>query len=718
MKRRSAIRLFNQFGEYFLYAGMGFLVFLLVFQPLLKIPAWLEVAGRMHPMFLHFPLVLLLFAFLSLWIPFKKEQYPWLDTLRLTAALSAVVTAIMGMLLALGEGRNGDVLEWHKWTGVGVAVIGYIFYFYFSFFVSRLKAGKTFTLASLAVIIFAGHFGAELTHGENYLFEPISRANAIPVDPAKAHVFKDVIKPILDQNCAKCHSKGNMKGELQLNDTAGLLAGGKTGPLFVPGDANGSLLLQRIHLPMSDKKRMPPRSERQLTYDEVMLLRAWIATGAAINTTLSELNEQDSFRLLATRYLGPPPSPEKNIHYDFKAADDSKIRSLNNHYRVITPLGAGSPALAVSFFGSYAYTPKSLEEILPLKQQIVELNLSKMPVKDEELNIVKQITNLRKLNLNLTDISSKGLDHLRGMKNLSEISLSGTAVDAEGLEKLLSIPTLSSIFVWETKIDSAQLADIRGRFKKVSIYAGYTGGDTTIIALTPPIIETPAGVFNNLTEIKLKHPFQDAVIRYTLDGSVPDSLHGEIYKGPISLDKTTTFKARAFKDGWYSSREVSAVFLRKGRTPDSLELISPPDPRFAGAAPLLLDEELGDLNFNDGRWLAYQHNEASFYLYFDEETPVKQILLNVLSQTGSHIFPPTKVEVWGGMTKDHMTLLGRTTPEVPSQHFNSLAQEKVEFDPTTVKVLKVVASPLKKLPDWHPGKGQAGWVFMNEVVVE
>src|SRR5690606_39888082 len=111
------------------------------------------------------------------------------------------------------------------------------------------------------------------------------------------------------------------------------------------------------------------------------------------------------------------------------------------------------------------------------------------------------------------------------------------------------------------------LADIRGRFNKVNIYAGYTGGDTVVIELTPPIVETPAGVFNNVTEIKLRHPFHDAVIRYTLDGSMPDSLHGEIYKQPIPLDKTTTFIARADKDGWYGRRAVRAVVLRRGRIP-------------------------------------------------------------------------------------------------------------------------------------------------------
>jgi len=31
--------------------------------------------------------------------------------------------------------------------------------------------------------------------------------------------------------------------------------------------------------------------------------------------------------------------------------------------------------------------------------------------------------------------------------------------------------------------------------------------------------------------------------------------------------------------------------------------------------------------------------------------------------------------------------------------------------------LKVIANPVKKLPDWHPGKGQPGWIFFDELLV-
>src|SRR2546426_36100 len=112
-----------------LFAGIVFLLFILFFESRLHIPTWLKVAGRMHPMFLHFPIVLLLLSFLSLWIPSHEEQvWRWFEGLTLIAALSAVVTAIMGLILSVEEIRAGSVLQWHKWAGVSVALLGAVYY--------------------------------------------------------------------------------------------------------------------------------------------------------------------------------------------------------------------------------------------------------------------------------------------------------------------------------------------------------------------------------------------------------------------------------------------------------------------------------------------------------------------------------------------------------------------------------------------------------------
>jgi hypothetical protein len=42
---------------------------------------------------------------------------------------------------------------------------------------------------------------------------------------------------------------------------------------------------------------------------------------------------------------------------------------------------------------------------------------------------------------------------------------------------------------------------------------------------------------------------------------------------------------------------------------------------------------------------------------------------------------------------------------------------EINFPPRKIRCLKVVAGPVKKLPEWHPGKGKPGWVFFDELLV-
>ena len=93
------MQVFKKIGEGILFGGIFFLLFILAFEQKLQIPIWLKVVGRMHPVFLHFPIVLLLLAFFTLWLPLKNPDDPWLNILRLVAALAATITAIMAQMV-------------------------------------------------------------------------------------------------------------------------------------------------------------------------------------------------------------------------------------------------------------------------------------------------------------------------------------------------------------------------------------------------------------------------------------------------------------------------------------------------------------------------------------------------------------------------------------------------------------------------------------------
>src|SRR5215213_9774536 len=95
------------------------LLFLLLFETRLALPAWVQVIGRMHPLLLHFPLVLIiLYALLVVFVR-EESSKKLASSLLLIAALTSVITAIMGLFLSREEGYDAEALWWHKWGGVG-----------------------------------------------------------------------------------------------------------------------------------------------------------------------------------------------------------------------------------------------------------------------------------------------------------------------------------------------------------------------------------------------------------------------------------------------------------------------------------------------------------------------------------------------------------------------------------------------------------------------
>jgi hypothetical protein len=316
----------------------------------------------------------------------------------------------MGLFLSKEAGYSGNVLQWHKWTGVSLVWLSSAIYWCRNLSWYKTPIAKTAAITAFICLVFAGHYGADITHGENFVLGPVMhQPAAVPID--KALVYQDVIQPIFDTKCVSCHNDDKLKGRLMLTDMDAILKGGKSGKLFIGGSPQLSLLLQRLHLPLADDKHMPPAGKPQLTDDEIALLYLWIKGKPNFTQKVIALSVNDSLRLLAASRLSPPTTTTET--YDFSAADEKTIKSLNNNYRVVQQIAQESPALTVSIYSKSNYTPKAIEELESIKKQIVSLSVNKLPVKDAELKTIAQFTNLRRLNLNFTDISGKAIGRTR-----------------------------------------------------------------------------------------------------------------------------------------------------------------------------------------------------------------------------------------------------------------------------------------------------------------
>ena len=105
-------------------------------------------------------------------------------------------------------------------------------------------------------------------------------AAAAPFTPEQVDFFERKIRPILADNCYKCHAQDSekVKGGLLLDTRAGLLKGGDTGPGLVPGDVEKSLLIKAIRY--QDKDLQMPPNDRQLPSNLIADLEAWVKMGA------------------------------------------------------------------------------------------------------------------------------------------------------------------------------------------------------------------------------------------------------------------------------------------------------------------------------------------------------------------------------------------------------------------------------------------------------
>lgn len=92
--------------------------------------------------------------------------------------------------------------------------------------------------------------------------------------------FEKRVRPILADNCYKCHSQNSekVKGGLLLDSKEGWTKGGDTGPAIVPGDPEKSLLIQAIRY--KDKDLQMPPNDRQLAASQIQDLETWVKMGA------------------------------------------------------------------------------------------------------------------------------------------------------------------------------------------------------------------------------------------------------------------------------------------------------------------------------------------------------------------------------------------------------------------------------------------------------
>lgn len=207
----------------------------------------------------------------------------------------------------------------------------------------------------------------------------------------------------------------------------------------------------------------------------------------------------------------------------------------------------------------------------------------------------------------------------------------------------------------------------------------------------------------------------NTLIRYTLDGSTPDS-RSTIYREKILLNTSLTLKTRVFKDDKPSQYIGTHVFEKHKGNFARLQYITTPDEKYKGNQFTLSNGIHGTTNFLRGEWQGFSGNDLIVQYSFSTAQEFSQINVSFLQSINSWIFAPSYVEVFKEDSDGNFIL-------VEHQNSNCDLMEKESFiktftfknDNFSTSKIKIVAKNIGLCPVWHKGANKKAWLFVDEI---
>ncbi len=430
--------------------------------------------GTLHPLIVHLPIGILLLNALLVFLS-KREKYAHLTAaiplILLLGAISSVAACVTGWLLSQNGGYTEGVLFYHQWLGIATAAASLVLYF------SKKYENQGLWALLVIGISITGHFGGTLTHGENYLFSTqkaqntdLSRDNRegsplaqkLPADIQEAHVYNDVIVPILKEKCFNCHNNTKQKGKLNMADKAAFLKGGEHGAVVLANNSMNSELIKRLLLDINDEHHMSPKGKLQPTEQEITLLRWWIDKGLDFDKKVKEIEQTDAIKAIFTQ-LGKGNGEKIKSDISFiptevvAKADEKLIELVRKKGILLMPIAPNSNYLQANFVSIPKAGNNDIKALLPFKAQLIWLKLGGTKINDSAATDIAQLTHLTRLNLENTRISNAGIAALSPLSNLQYLNLVGTDITTEGLGPLSNLSKLRQIFLFKTTIKPEEL---------------------------------------------------------------------------------------------------------------------------------------------------------------------------------------------------------------------------------------------------------------------
>jgi hexosaminidase len=244
--------------------------------------------------------------------------------------------------------------------------------------------------------------------------------------------------------------------------------------------------------------------------------------------------------------------------------------------------------------------------------------------------------------------------------------------------------------------------------------AGYTYAKSAYLVSITTAVDTA----KKQIKVTLSNEMNYPSIRYTTNGSDP-ATSSRLYRGPFAVTKETTVRAGAFAKGKLLGKISSQkVFVHRASF-KNVSLKYPYEVYDGGGPYGLVNGLRGSHFFSDGNWQGYHQSDLDAVVDLKKSVPIKRIAAGFLDRTTSWIFYPTVVEYSVSEDGEHYTNVASFHLDLPTANREMSVKElSQKVTNVNARYVRVFAKNVSVCPEWHAGKGDKAWLFVDEIVVE
>jgi hypothetical protein len=149
-------------------------------------------------------------------------------------------------------------------------------------------------------------------------------------------------------------------------------------------------------------------------------------------------------------------------------------------------------------------------------------------------------------------------------------------------------------------------------------------------------------------------------------------------------------------------------------------VLAHPYGRYTGGGKYALTDGIrGGKSYDDGKWQGFEFDDVDAVIDLGGVQNISRVSASFLQDTNSWIFLPRAIEYSISEDGVNYTTVGEYQIPVANEHRGaSISEIKLELNEARARYIRVLARNVGLCPEWHDGKGQKAWVFIDEITIE